>query len=202
MNIGAGEASFCERVFVHHLAGHADRNEGMPPHVLELGTRRWDPDFPTHHEMWAPPGARWTKADAMAGTDVDEVADAHDLEATFGSPERAGPWRGFDAYVAVSVYEHLERPWVAAQSAAAVLASGAWVYVATHQTFPLHGYPRDYFRFSREALAVIFADAGFVDIQTGYRYRCTIEPPPEVTRWNRAPDVEAWLNVELAARLP
>jgi hypothetical protein len=200
MNIGAGEVSPCERIFVNQLAGHADRNNGYPPTVLELGTRRWDPDFPTHHEVWAPPRARWVKADAMAGQDVDRVADAHDLAAAFGVTPSNVDRFGFDGYVAVSVYEHLERPWIAAQSAAAVLRPGAWLYVATHQTFPLHGYPRDYFRFSRQALEVIFSDAGFVEIETGYRYRCTIEPPAEVTRWNRAPDVESWLNVEIVAR--
>jgi SAM-dependent methyltransferase len=191
MNIGAGPATDCEQLFRRMLTTMV--TEERPPHVLELGTRRWDPDFPTHHQEWAPSGVRWTMADAMTGDDVDEIADAHDLCRVWlpGS---------FDAYVAVSLFEHLERPWIAAASAAEVLRPGGWLYVATHQTFPLHGYPRDYFRFSREALAVIFADAGFDQIHTGYRYRCTIEPPPEVTRWNRAPDVESWLNVEITAR--
>lgn len=193
MAIGAGEPSHCERVFVGQLRAMAANSAAMSSriHVLELGTRRWDPDFPTHHEAWAPPAADWIKADTMDGDDVDLVTDAHDL--------RDVPVK-LDGYVAVSVYEHLERPWIAAQAAADKLRPGGWAYVATHQTFPLHGYPRDYFRFSREALAVIFADAGFERIETGYRYRCTIEPPAEVTRWNRAPDVESWLNVELVAR--
>lgn len=161
--------------------------------ILELGTRRWDPEFPTHHRAWAP-DAVWTMADAMDGIDVDVVADAHDL----------APFKdnSFDAYIACSVYEHLQRPWIAAQAAARVLRPGGWLYVDTHQTFPLHGYPRDYFRFSKEALATIFRDAGFTVIDFGYAYPCKIQPPPEVTRWNTAPDVEAWLNVDIMARLP
>lgn len=202
MNIGTGELSPRATGFIGHLHAMADEAERRP-HVLELGTRRWVPDFPTHHKAWAPPGARWTMSDMAPGLDVDTVADAHDLEATFGSAgPNIGDWTGLDAYVAVSVYEHLQRPWIAAHSAAAVLRPGAWVYVATHQTFPLHGYPDDYFRFSAEGLTTLFADAGFVDITTGYDYACTIQPPPEVTRWNTSPDVPAWLVVDLLARRP
>ena len=36
------------------------------------------------------------------------------------------------------------------------LKVGGLIYIQTHQSFPLHGYPHDYFRFSREALASLF----------------------------------------------
>lgn len=169
------------------------------PDVIEVGTLRWDPDFPTHHERWAPHG-RWTKVDREAGTDVDIVADAHQLEQVLASEQ--GVWPDFDAYVACSVFEHLERPWVAMEAAAEVVRPGGLVYVQTHQTFPLHGYPQDFFRFSDRALAVLAEDAGLDVLHVGYMYRCIIVPPPEVTRWNTADDVEAWLNVELLARKP
>lgn len=168
------------------------------PAIIEVGTLRSDPAFPTHHTAWAPHGT-WTRVDREAGTDVDEVADAHDL-AVFQRERELG--YTFDAYMACSVFEHLERPWVAMQAAASVVRPGGLVYVQTHQTFPLHGYPSDYFRFSTEALRVIMEDAGLEVLHAGYLYRCTIVPPPEVTRWNTAPDVEAWLNVEALARKP
>lgn len=179
------------------------------PEVIEVGTLRSDPEFPTHHTAWAPHGM-WTRVDAYPGKDVDVVDDAHTL-ATFRRP---GPsaFQGairtdylpevFDAYVACSVWEHLARPWVAMNTAAAVVRPGGLVYVQTHQTFPLHGYPNDYFRFSREALEVLMVDAGLEVVHTGYVYRCQVVPPPEVTRWNTAPDVEAWLNVEALGRRP
>lgn len=177
------------------------------PEVIEVGTLRSDPEFPTHHTAWAPHG-RWTKVDREAGTDVDVVDDAHTL-ATFQHEHRsaAGPvtqWPDdrFDAYVACSVYEHLERPWLAMAAAAGVVRPGGLVYVQTHQTFPIHGYPSDFWRFTTEALRVIMDDAGLEVLHAGYLYRCTIEPPPEVTRWNRASDVESWLNVEALARKP
>jgi methyltransferase family protein len=179
------------------------------PEVIEVGTLRSDPDFPTHHTAWAPHG-RWTRVDREEGTDVDIADDAHTL-ATFreDGPSAFGGAvlndympEMFDAYVACSVFEHLERPWVAMRTAASVVNPGGLVYVQTHQTFPIHGYPSDYFRFSTEALRVIMEDAGLEVLHAGYLYRCQIIPPPEVTRWNTAPDVEAWLNVEALARKP
>lgn len=196
--IGALAPTAPEARFVDKL-----RALGPAARILELGTLRWEADRPTHHREWSPEAA-WTLSDVSDGTDVDVVADAHHLVRTYGEGGVSAPFlRGrFDAYVAVSVYEHLARPWIAAGQAADVLKPGGLLYVATHQTFPLHGYPHDYFRFSREALELIFADAGLEIVESGYAYPCTIEPPPEVTRWNRAPDVESWLNVEVFARRP
>lgn len=187
--IGEGVAAGADRL-VAELAA-LDR-----PQVIEVGTLRSDPAFPTHHTEWAPHG-EWTRVDREMGPDVDLVADAHTL-----AGDRVRHRSPFDAYVACSVYEHLERPWRAMAAAAGVVRPGGWVYVQTHQTFPLHGYPSDYFRFSTEALRVIMEDAGLVVVEAGYVYPCQIVPPPEVTRWNTAPDVESWLNVEALARKP
>jgi SAM-dependent methyltransferase len=128
-------------------------------------------------------------SDVTDGLDVDVVADAHDL-APFATSS-------FDAYIAVSVYEHLRQPWVAAKAAHRVLKNGGTLLVVTHQTFPIHGYPSDFFRFSDVALASIFEDAGFKIIDGGYQYPCQITPPPEVTRWNTA--APAFLNVGVYA---
>lgn len=193
--IGEGDAPGA-RQLVDWLAG-LER-----PAVIEVGTLRQDPEFPTHHTAWAPHGA-WTKVDAWAGQDVDVVDDAHSLDVVAPLVASLPPAPGrFDAYVACSVFEHLRRPWVAMQAAARVVRPGGLVYVQTHQTFPLHGYPSDYFRFSKEALAGIMEDAALEVLHAGYLYRCKVIPPSEVTRWNTADDVEAWLNVEALARKP
>jgi len=36
------------------------------------------------------------------------------------------------------------------------LRKGGYLFIDTHQTFKLHGYPYDYYRFSREALESLF----------------------------------------------
>lgn len=45
----------------------------------------------------------------------------------------------------------------------------------THQCFPLHAYPSDYFRFSRNALASLFGtDMGMAIVATEYDYPAQI----------------------------
>lgn len=159
------------------------------PRILELGTRRWDTD-PTHHGRWCPEGAEHVKADITEGEDVDVVTDAHCLIDTFGTD-------AFDAAIAVAVWEHLERPWIAASELAHVCKRGAPAIIVTHQTFPLHGYPSDHFRFSAEAMKTLFGPPLWASCDVEYRYPCQIVPPPEVTRWNT--NAEAYLNVEALA---
>lgn len=154
------------------------------PAVLELGTLRWEAAA-THHLEWAPHCSTYVMSDVAEGPDVDVVADAHDL-APFTDD-------AFDALIACSVWEHLARPWIAAQAVARVLRPGGLAYVSTHQTFPLHGYPSDFTRWSTEGLSILFEDAGLVAVEVGYAYPCTITPPAEVTRWNT--QAEAFLNV-------
>lgn len=184
MQLGSGSAVQAEQWF-------RDELELMEaPRILELGTLRWETNRPTHHIDWKPTGI-WTRSDVKAGEDVDVVADAHDLWPLL-------PGGSFDAYLAVSVYEHLRRPWIAARQACQVLKPGGILLVVTHQTFPLHGYPDDYFRFSAEALAGVFEDAGLDVSHAGYQYPCQILPPSEVTRWNGG--AEAYLNVAVSGR--
>ena len=160
--------------------------------VLELGTLRSDPQFATHHRAWVSADCDYVMSDVAAGVDVDEVADAHNLPTEWSAR--------FDAVIAVSVWEHLARPWVAASEVARVLRPGGFCYISTHQTFPLHGYPNDYFRFSTDALSLLFTDAGLVEDDVGYEYPATITPPKDVTRWNVA--APAFLNVAGMWRKP
>ncbi len=168
--------------------------------VLECGTLQSQPGRPTHH-MGHFPGATpetYVKTDIFPGPDVDVVADLHCLP---------WAWTGrFHGFIAVAVWEHLQRPWVAARETARVLAPGGLAYVCTHQCFPLHGYPSDYFRFSKEALALIFADAGLEILSADYDHRCMIVPPADVVPpegvagWNR--EFPSYILVSIVARKP
>jgi SAM-dependent methyltransferase len=159
------------------------------PKVLELGTLQWAPGKPTHHGVWLPPDSTFVKSDVQAGADVDVVADAHDLSA-FQDGE-------FDALMAVSVWEHLRKPWIAAEAARRVLKSGGILYVATHFVFPLHGYPSDYCRWTYEGLLGLFDEPEWTNRKAGHSFPCSIKPPPEVKVWNTA--APAYLNVNICA---
>lgn len=174
--------------------------ERRPTSVLEVGTLQSVAGRPTHQHGLFPWVARadYLMVDAAPGPDVDLVADLHALPAEWTDR--------FGAFVAFAVFEHLERPWIAAREVARVLAPGGLFLVSTHQTFPLHGYPRDYFRFSKEALALIFADVGLEVIEASYLHRCKIVAPDAVVpsdkleAWNR--HYPSWILVNAIGRKP
>ena len=173
---------------------------GADARVLEVGTKRAAEERSTHSHWRFPkvPRANYLMSDISPGTDVDVIADIHSLPAE---------WTGrFDAFVATAVFEHLERPWIAAREVARILAPGGACFIATHQTYPLHGFPMDFFRFSREALSLLFEDAGLRVVEAAYLHRCTIQPPEEVVpgamhdAWNRA--FPSYISVHLMAIKP
>ena len=138
------------------------------PSVLELGTLRSQPDRSTMHRDWVPHAREFLGTDITAGPDVDLVADAHALSQVTGA-ER------FDAIISCSTFEHFKYPHLAAHEVMRALTVGGLLFVQTHQSFPLHGYPSDYFRFSREALASLFPAAmGFEVIAAGYDFPARI----------------------------
>jgi hypothetical protein len=130
------------------------------PSVLELGTLQSVPGRSTMHRDWVPHAAEFLGTDIQAGADVDIVADVHRLSQVVGE-ER------FDVILSCSTFEHLKYPGLAAHELMKALRVGGQLYIQTHQSFPLHGYPQDYFRFSQEALASLFGtNMGFEVLTT------------------------------------
>ena len=154
-----GEASSdLEQRFVARCA------ELPAPSVLELGTLQSRPGRSTMHRDWVPNASEFLGTDIQDGPDVDIVADLHRLTDVVGV-ER------FDVILSCSTFEHLKYPTVAAHELMKALKVGGVLYVQTHQTFPLHGYPNDYFRFSRDALASLFGtQMGFEVVATNHDF--------------------------------
>jgi hypothetical protein len=98
----------------------------------------------------------------------------------------------------IATYEHLSRPWVATNEIAKVLKPGGLLYIRTHQTFPLHAHPNDYFRFSAEALSLLCDDAGLKIIKTAYEYPVSLVSFVE-PKGSLAP---AYIRVEALAKKP
>lgn len=171
------------------LAPFLDHLRGLTGTVLEIGTRRVDGAGPTARRDWAR-GAKYIGCDFRPGPDVDVVADVETLSGTFAPGS-------IDAVIACSVFEHVRRPWLAAIEIGKVLRPGGLAYVQTHATFPLHGHPFDYWRFSREALESLFSvEAGFAERQSWYDYPAMIvsgESPLQAVR-------PTFLNVNIVAR--
>jgi SAM-dependent methyltransferase len=134
------------------------------PSVLELGAKQSIPGRSTMHRDWVPHAAEFLGTDIEDGADVDIVADVHRLSEVVGV-ER------FDVVLSASTFEHLKYPHLAAHELMKVLKLGGLLYIQTHQSFPLHGYPSDYFRFSQDALAGLFGtEMGFEVVATNYDF--------------------------------
>lgn len=105
------------------------------PAVLELGGRRVTPD------PWQPP-EHWRRLglDVRPGPGVDLVADAHRL-AEHLEPE------SLDGFYSHAVFEHLAMPWAVVLQLNRVLRTGALGWIVTHEAFPLHEWPWDFWRF-------------------------------------------------------
>ncbi len=157
------------------------------PRVLELGTKRSCRDRSTKHTEWVPRASVYVGSDLTPGVDVDVVADVHQLSTIVGI-------ESFDVILSCSTFEHFKYPHLAAHEIMKCLAMGGLLFIQTHQTYPIHSYPQDYFRFSREALASLFGtQMGFNVIATDYEYLAAIESPE-----NKKLRVEAaYLNVRL-----
>jgi hypothetical protein len=116
------------------------------------------------HRDWVPHAREFLGTDIEPGADVDVVADAHRLVNAVGT-ER------FDVIVSCSTFEHLKYPSLAAHELLRTLKVGGALFVQTHQSFPLHGYPADYYRFSREGLASLFGTTMGFDVRaTNYDF--------------------------------
>jgi hypothetical protein len=118
-------------------------------HVLEIGSRARSAITRRHR---IPSHLSYVGVDILPGPNVDVLADAHYLTRFF-------PEQRFAAIFSTSVFEHLAMPWKVVLEMNRVLVPGGLVYTATHQTWPLHEEPWDFWRFSRYSWKTIFNEA-------------------------------------------
>lgn len=81
------------------------------------------------------------------------------------------PDASFDIVYSWNTYEHLPRPWRAAEETARILRPGGLALVSTCFAWRFHPVPGDYFRFTHMALETIFEDAGLETVTSGYDLR-------------------------------
>lgn len=120
-----------------------------PGALLEVGSRARSGI--TRRE-WAPPGWRYSGFDIVEGPNVDVVGDAHALSRHYEGEQ-------FDAVMAFSVLEHLLMPWKFVLELNKVLKPGALGLFTTHQSWPMHDQPWDFWRFSDTAWTALLNPA-------------------------------------------
>ncbi len=103
-------------------------------------------------------GERWVGLDIAPHANCDVVGDAHHLPFQDAS---------FDAVHTVSVFEHLRKPWIAAEEVARVLRPGGLLFCSVPFAYPIHGSPHDFFRYTSEGLASLFESLEVIEIVPG-----------------------------------
>jgi SAM-dependent methyltransferase len=129
-------------------------------HIIEIGSRtRSD----ISRKSLVPKTLKYTGFDIIEGNNVDVVGDAHHLSNFFENGS-------VDAIYSLSVFEHLAMPWKAVIEMNKVLKVGGFMLHTTHQTWPMHEMPWDYWRFSKYTWnALLNRKSGFeiLDAQMG-----------------------------------
>jgi SAM-dependent methyltransferase len=96
--------------------------------------------------------------DIIEGVNVDVVGDIHQLSRYFDEEK-------FDFVFSIATFEHLAMPWKAVLEINKVMATGGWLYIGTHPTWPPHERPWDFWRFSEEGFRVLLNSVTGFEIQ-------------------------------------
>ena len=159
--------------------------------VLEIGSRARSG---VTRRQFIPPPLGYVGMDLMAGPNVDVVGDAHELSRLF-------PQRKFAAVFACSVFEHLAMPWKVALEMNRILDIGGLVHIQTHQTWPVHEAPCDYWRFSAFSWECLFnAATGFEVLETVQGEPARVHPLWDSAVLCNMADSPAYLGTAVIAR--
>ena len=135
------------------------------PRILEIGSR--NVTGVTRRDLFGQ-DASYTGFDIVAGENVDVVGDVHKLSSSV-EPD------SFDLVFAVSVFEHVLMPWKAILEINRILKQGGLFYMSTHQTWPPHEKPWDFWRFSADSIPSLFnTDTGFKLVRAEEGLPCRI----------------------------
>jgi hypothetical protein len=120
--------------------------DAAPQVAVEVGSRARSGNI---YRDWLPDTCRYVGFDVHAGPNVDVVGDAHQLSSHLERDSVDVAW-------SISTFEHLAMPWVAAVELGHVMKLGGLVYVQSHQTWPVHDAPWDFWRFSKFGWDTLF----------------------------------------------
>ncbi|WP_185973361.1 MULTISPECIES: class I SAM-dependent methyltransferase [unclassified Mesorhizobium] len=154
-------------IFADFMQIIQDTQEGRA--ILEIGSRARSGI--SRRDMFEPK-LKYVGLDIMAGPNVDVVGDAHSMPVELNNR--------FDFAFSASTFEHLLMPWKAALELNRALKPGGIAYIQSHQTWPVHEEPWDFFRFSK------YAWTGLFNVHTGF----------EMVR------ADHWHNASVIPRLP
>jgi hypothetical protein len=134
--------------------------------LLEIGSRARSGN--TYRHLF-PTDIEYVGLDVTDGPNVDVVGDAHTMSKVLEGQ--------FDFGFSISTFEHLLMPWVAVLELNRVMKRGGLVFVQSHQTWPVHEEPWDFWRFSVDGWRGLFNfHTGFEFVSAAYGQPASIRP--------------------------
>ncbi|MBD5780540.1 class I SAM-dependent methyltransferase [Pelagicoccus sp. NFK12] len=126
--------------------------------------------------------------DIRKGPNVDVVGDIHELSKFFEP-------NSIDAIAALSVIEHVAMPWKAAIEINKVLKRGGKCMLHTHQAWPLHESPYDFWRFSTDTWRALFnKSTGFRILDAACGGEANIHPLIQTKRFDPMEEAIAYTS--------
>ncbi len=137
--------------------------------VAEVGSRNVSPGAQSKRALF-PQASRYIGVDVHPAPNVDVTGDAHFLHELLGEAS-------VDAVFSIAVMEHLAYPWLFAAAVNRTLTDGGLTFHATHQAWPTHEQPNDFWRFSENSMRVLFGpEMGFETLYAGMHNPAFIYP--------------------------
>jgi SAM-dependent methyltransferase len=155
--------------------------EGLEMHFLDVGARdgeltyllgiRGNLEF--DNDFYRANHKRFQAKYNYFGMDLAPTSDKRVLSGDACDPgyvERHPEFRGkFDVIYSNNVFEHFDRPWIAASNLTQLLMPGGIIITVVPFSQRYHESPNDYFRYTHKGVEALFATAGeFEVLESGY----------------------------------
>jgi hypothetical protein len=159
--------------------------------ILEIGSRQVVLGGESKRGLF--PHCSYVGFDYYADANTDVVGDAHELSKSFGCE--------FDAVFSLAVFEHFAMPWVVAAEINKVLKVGGLTFHSTHFAFPIHERPWDFWRYTDQALRILFSPPlGFEVIQCDFDTPARMHPDLPREDLIHLPLEPVWVGISVLAR--
>ena len=159
--------------------------------VLEIGSRQVVPGGESKRALF--PECSYVGFDYYPDANTDVVGDAHELSKSFGCE--------FDAVFSLAVFEHFAMPWVVAAEINKVLKVGGLTFHSTHFAFPIHERPWDFWRYTDQALRILFSPPlGFEVIRSEFDTPARMHPDLPREDLMHLPLEAVWVGISVLAR--
>src|SRR5688572_11852226 len=159
--------------------------------VLEIGSRQVVRGGQSKRSLF--PNCSYIGFDYYGDVNTDVVGDAHELSKFFGCE--------FDAVFSLAVLEHLAMPWVVAAEINKVLKVGGLTFHSTHFAFPIHERPWDFWRYTDQALRILFSPPlGFEVIRCDFDTPARMHPDAPREELMHLPLEPVWVGISVLAR--